>query len=303
MSLGRRDQLARPFRTDPVNLQRALLSFGQLLGGAKTSLIEQFGIDVTDPRNSIERSPRRSGLFLGLGFAAHVKFPSGQAMGQTHVLAAFADRKRELIVGDDHLHGMLILVDDYLGHLGRGQRAAHQLGLIFGPGDDVDFFTAQFLDHRLHARSLHADTGADRIDVGIVGINRHFGAAAGFARALANFNDALVDFGDLLLEQFAQKIVGGARQYDRKALVREVHFGNQGADTVALAIALVGDLLLFRQDRLGASQVDDHIFALEALHDTRDDLVFAILELAVNLFAFGVADMLDQVLLGGLCGN
>jgi len=62
----------------------------------------------------------------------------------------------------------------------------------------------------------------------------------------------------------------------------------------------VRDLLLFRQDGLGASQVDDHILALEALHDSRDDLVLAILEFTVNLLALGVADMLDEVLLGRL---
>ena len=75
---------------------------------------------------------------------------------------------------------------------------------------------------------------------------------------------------------------------------------NQRADAIALAIALVRNLLLFGQDRLGAAEVDDHVLALEALHDTGDDLAPAILELVENLFALGVADVLDEVLLGGL---
>ena len=60
------------------------------------------------------------------------------------------------------------------------------------------------------------------------------------------------------------------------------------------------NLLLFGQDRLGAAEVDDHVLALEALHDTRDDFALAILELVEDLFALGVADVLDEVLLGRL---
>src|SRR5581483_7108800 len=47
----------------------------------------------------------------------------------------------------------------------------------------------------------------------------------------------------------------------------------------------------------------DHVFALEALHDAGDDFALAIFELVVDLFALGVADVLDEVLLGRLRGN
>jgi len=42
---------------------------------------------------------------------------------------------------------MLVFVDDHLGDLGRGERAADQLGLVVGPRHDVDFFAAQFLNY------------------------------------------------------------------------------------------------------------------------------------------------------------
>ena len=48
---------------------------------------------------------------------------------------------------------------------------------------------------------------------------------------------------------------------------------NQRADAIALAIALVRNLLFFGQDCLGAAEVDDHVLALEALHDAGDDFV------------------------------
>ena len=147
---------------------------------------------------------------------------------------------------------------------------------------------------------FHPDAGADRIDVGVLGVNRNLGASARLARALANLDDALVNFGHLLLEQLAQEFVGGAREHDRQPLLGQVNVENQRADAIALAIALVRNLLFLGQDRLGASEVDDHVLALEALHDARDDFALAILELVEDLFSLGVADVLDQVLLGRL---
>ena len=147
---------------------------------------------------------------------------------------------------------------------------------------------------------FHPDAGADRIDVGVLGIDRNLGASAGLARALPNLDDALVNLGHLLLEQLAQEFVGGAREHDRQPLLGQVDVENERADAIALAIALVRNLLFFGQDRLGASEVDDHVLALEALHDARDDFALAILELVEDLFSLGVADVLDQVLLGRL---
>ena len=97
-----------------------------------------------------------------------------------------------------------------------------------------------------------------------------------------------------------QELVGGAREHDREALLGQIDVEDQGADAIALAIALVRDLLFLGQDGLGAAEIDDHVLALEALHDARDDFALAILELVEDLFALGVADVLDEVLLGGL---
>ena len=50
-----------------------------------------------------------------------------------------------------------------------GASARHdELGRIGRPVHDVDLLAAQLLHHALHARALHADAGADRIDVAIV---------------------------------------------------------------------------------------------------------------------------------------
>src|SRR5207245_1661408 len=116
--------------------------------------------------------------------AANVELPGRQARGEPYVLALLADRERELVVGDDDLHALVVLVHDDLRDLGRRERAADELGLIAGPRHDVDLFAAQLLDDGLHARALHADARADGIDVVVVGSDGDLGPASG-SRATA----------------------------------------------------------------------------------------------------------------------
>ena len=68
------------------------------------------------------------------------------------------------------------------------------------PGNDVDFFTAQFLNHILHSASFHAHTGAHRVDVGIIGGNRKFGAAAGFPGSSHDIDNPFAYFRNFCLE-------------------------------------------------------------------------------------------------------
>ena len=57
--------------------------------------------------------------FLGLG--QDVDVPAGKLRGETHVLAAAADRQAQLIVGHHDLDAPLFLVHHHLGDFGRGQ--------------------------------------------------------------------------------------------------------------------------------------------------------------------------------------
>src|SRR4029077_10988436 len=285
---------------DTLDVERSLVRLRQLLGGAEAPLIEQLGVDIAEARNRVERRACGARFLFGFGLATHVELPSGEAMREAHVLAALANRERELIVGHDHFHRVLVLVDYHLGDFCRRECAADQLGLVVGPRHDVDFFAAQFLDDRLHAGAFHPDACADRVDVGILGIDRDFGASAGLARALANLDDALVNFRHFLLEELHQEVVGGAREDYRESLFGQIDVENQRADAIALAIALVRNLLLLGKDRLGTAEVDDHVLALEALDDSGDDFEFAILIFVENLFTLGVANVLDEILLRGL---
>ena len=170
-------------------------------------------------------------------------------------------------------------------------------------GDDVDLLAAQLLHDRLHARAAHADAGADRIDVAVVRRDGDLGATARLARRALHLDDALVDLRHLLLEELDQQAGMRAREDDLRPLARELDVEDEGADAIALAVALARDLLLLGQDRVGAAEVDDDVLLLEALHDAREELALAVLELVEDDVALGVAHLLDDVLLGRLRGD
>jgi hypothetical protein len=134
-----------------------------------------------------------------------VDAPAGELRREPDVLALLADRQRQLVVGDDQLHAVALGVDDDARHLGRGDRVAHEARRIVVVGDDVDLLAAQLLDHRLDAAALHADAGADRVDVAIARRHRDLGAGAGLAGRGLDADDLLEDLRDLLLEQLLEQ--------------------------------------------------------------------------------------------------
>jgi len=161
----------------------------------------------------------------------------------------------------------------------------------------------QFLDDRLHASTTHADASTDRIDVTVVGVHGDFRTAARLARCAFNLDDPLVDLRHFLLEQLDQETRMSPGEHDLRPLARELDVDDEGTDTVALAVALARDLLLLRQNGIGASEVHDDVLALEALHDARKELALPILELVENDGPFGLAHLLDDILLGSLRGD
>ena len=56
-------------------------------------------------------------------------------------------------------------------------------------------------------------------------------------------------------------------------------------------------------DALGAAEIDDDVAELDALDDAGDDLAGAVLELLILALALGIADLLEDDLLGGLGGD
>ena len=118
-----------------------------------------------------------------------------------------------------------------------------------------------------------------------------------------DLDDAVVDFGHFLREQFLHEVGVGARQENLRAARFAANRHDQAADAVADADHFARNLLVAADNALGAAEVDDDVAELDALDDAGDDFADAVLEFFMLALALGVADLLEDDLLGGLRGD
>ena len=174
---------------------------------------------------------------------------------------------------------------------------------ILGPFDDVDLFSAQLADDRLHACALHADARADRIDVALARVHRDLGAIAGLAHGPANHHRAVVDFRHFLLEELDEERRIGARQDDLGPLGAAVHAADDRAHAIAGRVVLGARLFLARELRFDPAELDDDVAVLEPLHHAADHFADALAVLGVDVLALSLPDLLKDHLLGRLGGD
>ena len=242
-------------------------------------------------------------LLAGVGLGQDVDLRSGQLRGEADILAAAADGQRQLVVGHHHLDPAFLLVDDDAAD-GRGLERVDDEGRgVLAPRDDVDLLALKLLDDRLDAAALHADAGADRVDRAVVADDADLGAAARIAGGGLDLDDAVVDLGHFLREQLLHEVGMGAAEEDLRPTGFAGDAQDERADTVADADHFARDLCVAADDALGAAKVDDDMAELDALDDAGDDLARAVLEFLILALALGVADLLEDDLLGGLGGD
>src|SRR5438034_2737723 len=183
----------------------------------REALLDQDAGDLLVDVEPLHEMPLDAAAFLLLllvrfVFGHQVDLPAGELGGEPHVLALAADRHREVLLVDDHVHGVLFLVDDDRGHLGGREGADHELRRIGRPQHDVYALAGELLRHGLHARAAHADAGADRIDALVVGEDRDLRPYAGVARRGLDLEQAFLDLRHLELEQLHDELRRGARR-------------------------------------------------------------------------------------------
>ncbi len=130
-------------------------------------------------------------------------------------------------------------------------------------------------------------------------MHRDLGARTGVAGTGLDLEQALFDFGHFLAEQLDHELGCRARQQDRCTTQGEVHFHDHGAHTVSRAEVFLGDHLAALQTTFHAAALDDQVALVHALDGADEDLVAARHEIVEQHFAFGVADLLQDHLLGG----
>src|SRR6185369_14268382 len=143
------------------------------------------------------------------------------------------------------------------------RREHHRIVAIF---DDVDLLATQLANDRLHAHTLHADAGADAIDVAVAAGNGDLGALAGFARAAFDDHGVVVNLGHFLFEQSHHQFRRSARNNDAGVLAGLVDALDDRRNAVAHAEAFELRLLFLKQPRFRLAHADDQIRTFDALH-------------------------------------
>ena len=169
--------------------------------------------------------------------------------------------------------------------------------------DDVDLFAAQLADDGLHAHALHADAGADRVDILVAAHDGDLGALAGLAGDGADDDGAVVDFGHFGLEQLLHQLRRGAGDDHLRALGGAVDAQQDDAHALADGELLQARLLALgqRASALPRSKMTSWASRrLTVAFRTSPSRWSYSLEDGV---AFGFADLLEDDLLGHLRGD
>src|SRR5262249_18321697 len=131
-------------------------------------------------------------LFLALD----IYVPADQLAGQANVLALFADGKRELGIFHDDFELVIFRVRNLdAGHFRGTQSFLRKRNRLFVVWNDVNLFTAQLTDNRLHAHALHTNASADRVNIFIAAEHGDLRAFASFAGSGTNLHGSVVNFG------------------------------------------------------------------------------------------------------------
>src|SRR5215217_7253106 len=245
------------------------------------------------------------GLLLGeLRLGADVDAPAGQAGGEPSVLPLAADRQRELVVGHDDGRLLVLVVDEHLAYARRAERLRDEAGGLVVVRDDVDLLAAQLGDDHAHAGAARTDAGADRIDAVGVRDDRDLGAVAGLTGDVGDLHQAVGDLGHLELEQALDQLGVAAGDDDARPARGGGDLLDDGLDPLRVVVALAVHLLGLGQQRLDAlAQLHERVARVRLLDDAGDQLADAVPVFLEHHVALGLANALQDHLLGGLRGD
>src|SRR6185437_2513858 len=208
-------------------------------------------------------------LLLGLD----VNLPAEELGGEADVLSLLADGEGELRVVDDDLELLLAEVGDGDARdLGGLEGLLGEGGDLFGELDDVDLFPAELADDGLHTHALHADAGADGIDVLVAGHDGDLGALAGLAGDGADDDGAVVNFRHFGLKERLHQRRSSARDDDLRSLGGAVYSQQHHPQALADGELLEARLLALGHAGFGLAEVEDDVHGLEALDGGGEDL-------------------------------
>ena len=208
-----------------------------------------------------------------------------------------------MVFTDQHDAPAEHLAEDHLVHLRRLQGVGDEHLEVVVPADDIDPLAAEFLDDVLDAVAANAHAGTDAIDPVVGADHGHLAAVAGLAGDRPDLDHAVGDFGDLLLKQPLHELRADARENDLHSAADLPHLEDRAADPLVGMVRLAGNLLAPRQDRFLATQGDGGGRTFKPADHARHHLADLFLELVVDGVPLGLANLLDDHLLGRLSPN
>src|SRR5581483_11284139 len=216
-----------------VRRDTAVLRAGKRGVRAALAVREDRGAAAGDVLALAAFAPAERGVGLGLrelGVALNVDLPAGEARSEPRVHALLADRKRELIIRDDHRRLFALVVEVDLADAGRRERLCDEARGLGVPRDDVDLLAAQLGHAHAHARAARADARADRVDALCVRLDGDLRAVARLTCDTADLDEPVGDLRHLELEERLDQLRVAAREDDLRALRAAAHLGDDSLD-------------------------------------------------------------------------
>src|SRR6185295_7887175 len=230
--------------------------------------------------------------------------PAGQLAGEADVLAATTDGLREPILGYRDVHAVRVFIHHDRLDFGRRHRVDDKLRRVLIPGDDIHPLAGNFVRHRLHARTAHADASADRVDARVVSLHGDLGAHAGIAGSSQDLNESLPHFGNFELEQLDQEFGRRARKEQLRAARLGAYITQEGLDAILRAHRLARNQFVARDESFGvAAEIHEYTVAVDAFDDAAHQRADTFLVLLDHLGTLGLAHLLHDDLLRGLRGD
>jgi len=130
--------------------------------------------------------------------------------------------------------------------------------------------------------------------------HRDLGAQAGVAGGRLDLQQAFLNLRHFEFEQLHDEFGRGARQHHLRAAHATVDAQQIGAHTVADAQVFRADHLVAGAKTLRRGRIRLWRCTVDALHHAVDKMFLAVEEVADDLFALGVADLLQNDLFGSL---
>ncbi len=183
------------------------------------------------------------------------------------------------------------------------ERVGDQHLQVVAPANDVDPFAGQLVNDVLDAVPADADAGPHAVDALVGAADGDLRAVTRLARLGLDFNHAVADFRDLLLEQALDQGRANSAEDDLDARALLADLADGGAHAFVVVVRFAGNLLALGQDCLGVSKGYRRGAPLVALDDTGHELVAQFVVLFVERVALRLANPLDHDLLGGLSAD